>query len=203
VLESLKEKRSIVTGNLTTPYIFNFSNLKDGAIEIDYPPGQTAGGVLDFWQRPLFDLGLTGPDQGKGATYIVVGPEDDPAKYQTPGAHVYQSATNNIFIGLRILDQDPAYYDTFTKAYKMGRVGSALSPSRFIKGKDVEWSATAPRGLDYWRKLSEILQEEPVREIDKGWMATIGPLGIAKGKAFAPDERLKAILSMVPEWASS
>lgn len=76
----------------------------------------------------------------------------------------------------------------------MGRVGSALTPSRFIKGKYVEWSATAPRGLHYWRKLSEIIQEEPVREIDKGWMAMILPLGIAKGKPFAPDDRLNAIL---------
>jgi hypothetical protein len=95
VFESLKEKRGIVTGNLTTPYIINFTNLKSGPIQIDYPTGQTAGGVLDFWQRPVFDLGLTGPDQGKGATYIVVGPEDDPEKYKKDGVYVYQSATNS------------------------------------------------------------------------------------------------------------
>ncbi|MGI6853303.1 DUF1254 domain-containing protein [Mesorhizobium sp. 1B3] len=194
VLESLKEKRGIVTANLTTPYIFNFSNLKDGAIQIDYPAGQTAGGVLDFWQRPVFDLGLTGPDKGKGASYIVVGPEDDPSKYEKEGVHVFQSVTNNVFIGLRILDTDPAYYDKFTSEYKMGRVGSETKPSRFIRGKDVEWSATAPRGLDYWQKLSEIIQEEPVREVDKGWMAMLEPLGVAKGKPFEPDDRLKEIL---------
>jgi hypothetical protein len=194
VFESLKEKRGIVTGNLTTPYILNFCNLKDGPIQIDYPPGQTAGGVLDFWQRPLCDLGLTGPDQGKGATYILVGPGDDPAKYNKDGAHVFQSATNNVFIGLRILDQDPAFYDKFTKAYRMGRVGAEMKPSQFIRGKDIEWSATAPRGLDYWQKLSAIIQEEPVREIDKGWMAMIEPLGLAKGKPFQPDDHLQAIL---------
>jgi hypothetical protein len=93
VLESLKEKRGIVTANLTTPYIFNFSNLAKGPIQIDYPPGQTAGGVLDFWQRPVFDLGLTSPDRGQGGTYIVVGPKDDPAKYKKAGVHVVQSAT--------------------------------------------------------------------------------------------------------------
>lgn len=194
VLESLKEKRGIVTGNLTTPYIFNFINLKSGAVEIEYPAGQTAGGVLDFWQRPVFDLGLTGPDQGKGATYIVVGPEDDVAKYKKDGVHVYQSVTNNIFIGLRILDRDPAYFGTFTSQYKMGRAGGALATSRFIKGKDVEWSATAPRGLDYWKKLSDLINEEPVREVDKAWMAMIQPLGIEKGKAFAPDARQKTAL---------
>ena len=42
VLESLKEKRGIVTGNLTTPYIFNFISLADGPLQIDYPAGKTA-----------------------------------------------------------------------------------------------------------------------------------------------------------------
>jgi hypothetical protein len=194
VLESLKEKRGIVTGNLTTPYIFNFNTLKDGPLEIRYPAGKTAGGVLDFWQRPIFDLGLTGPDQGKGATYIVVGPEDDPAKYKQDGVHVYQSATNNVFIGLRILDDTPGYFDTFTRQYTMGRVGGKQETSRFIKGKDVEWSATAPRGLDYWRKLSDVINDEPVRQIDKAWMAMLLPLGIEKGKPFKPDGRQQTAL---------
>ena len=194
VLHSLKEKRGIVTGNLTTPYIFNFISLKPGALEIRYPPGMTAGGVLDFWQRPVFDLGLTGPDQGKGGTYIVVGPEDDPAKYKTDGVSVYQSVTNNIFVGLRILDPDPNYFEKFSNEFVMGRVGQKLETSRFIKDKDIEWSATAPRGLDYWRKLSDIVNQEPVREVDKAWMALIEPLGIAKGKPFDPDERQQQIL---------
>jgi len=194
VLESLKEKRGIVTGNLTTPYIFNFSSLADGPLQIDYPAGKTAGGVLDFWQRPVFDLGLTGPDKGQGAIYVVVGPEDDPSKYKKDGVHVFQSATNNIFIGLRILESDPAYFDKFTATYKMGRVGKELATSRFIKGKDVEWSATAPRGLDYWKMLSGIIDEEPTREVDKAWMAMLAPLGIEKGEPFAPDERLQSIL---------
>lgn len=194
VLESLKEKRGIVTANLTTPYIFGFGNVGSGPLEISYPPGQTAGGVLDFWQRPVLDLGLTGPDKGNGATYIIVGPEDDPDTYQRDGAYVFQSATNNVMIGIRILDRAPGYFDTFTAAYKVGRVGQPLSNTRFIAGKDVEWSATAPRGLDYWRKLAEIINEEPVREVDKAWMAMLSPLGIEKGKTFDPDERQRAAL---------
>ena len=113
VLRSLKEKRGIVTANLTTPYIFNFLSLTDGPLEIEYPAGQTAGGVMDFWQRPVADLGLTGPDEGKGGKYIIVGPEQDPAKFDKPGYFVRQSATNNIGVLLRILDKDPTFYATF------------------------------------------------------------------------------------------
>jgi hypothetical protein len=194
VLRSLKEKRGIVTANLTTPYIFNFLSLEKGPLEIEYPAGQTAGGVMDFWQRPVADLGLTGPDLGKGGKYIIVGPADDPAKFDKPGYYVRQSATNNIGVLLRILDKDPAYYDLFKSTMKMGRVGQPLATSRFIEDKDVEWSATAPRGLDYWRTLAAVVNTEPVRPVDKAWMAMLLPLGIEKGKTFDPDARQQSIL---------
>jgi len=194
VLQTLKERTGIVTGNLTTPYIFNFTNLGDGAVRIEYPAGQTAGGVLDLWMRPVLDLGLTGPDQGKGGTYIVVGPEDDPSKYNEEGVQVFQSATNNIMIGTRMIDPDPKFFQKYKSQYKMGRVGQAPRPSNYIENLDREWSGTVPRGLAYWKRLSGILQEEPVRVIDKPWMAMIEPLGIAKGQSFAPDDRQKRIL---------
>jgi hypothetical protein len=194
VLRSLKEKRGIVTANLTTPYIFNFGTVKNGPLVVDYPAGETAGGALDFWQRPSADLGLTGPDQGKGARYIFVGPEDDPKKYEEKGAFIIQNATNNIAVLLRILDRDPAYFENFKTMLKMGRYGEPLESCRFIEHKDIEWSATAPRGLEYWETLSSIINEEPVREVDKAWIAMLAPLGIEKGKPFKPDGRQKAIL---------
>jgi hypothetical protein len=75
VLDSLKEKRGIVTANLSTPYILQFTSLKDGPLVVEYPGGMTAGGFVDLWQRPVADTGLTGPDGGKGGTYVVVGLE--------------------------------------------------------------------------------------------------------------------------------
>ncbi len=194
VLRSLKEKRGIVTANLTTPYIFNFISLKAGPLLIHYPAGQTAGGILDFWQRPVADIGLTGPDQGKGGKYIIVGPEHEVQSYKRAGHFVLKSSTNNIGVLLRILDKDPEYYGKFKADYRMGRLGTTPMRSRFIEDKDIEWSATAPRGIEYWQTLSEIINEEPVRVVDKPWMAMLMPLGIEKGKPFKPDERQTKIL---------
>jgi hypothetical protein len=76
----------------------------------------------------------------------------------------------------------------------MGRVGQPLATPRFIEDKDVEWDSTVPRGLDYWRTLAAVVNTEPVRPVDKAWMAMLLPLGIEKGKAFDPDERQQSIL---------
>jgi hypothetical protein len=53
ILRSLAEKRGIVTGNLTTPYIFQFASLADGAIVVEYPAGATAGGLISL---PDFEI---------------------------------------------------------------------------------------------------------------------------------------------------
>lgn len=77
MIDSFNERLGLVTANLTTPYVLNFDLLTAGPIVIDYPPGPTAGGVLDAWQRPVADLGLTGPDAGQGGRYLFAGPDHD------------------------------------------------------------------------------------------------------------------------------
>ena len=195
VLKSFNEKLGVVTANLTTPYIFNFDNIEGDPLFIDYPAGATAGGVLDMWQRPVADLGLTGPDGGNGGTYIVVGPGGDPSRYQGMADFVIQSPTNNIFFGLRFLDQEPAFAARFWESIKVAPVGGEPVELVVSEGADIPWSATAPRGVAYFEKLHTILNEEPVREQDKVWIAMLEPLGIELGSPFAPTERQARLLA--------
>jgi len=195
VLKSYNEKLGIVTANLTTPYIFNFDNVEGDPLFIDYPAGATAGGILDMWQRPVADLGLTGPDGGKGGSYIVVGPNGDPSNYKGKADFVIQSPNNNIFVGLRFLDKDPAFAKRFWEELKVAPVGGEPVKLDVSEGADIPWSATAPRGVAYFEKLHNILNQEPVREQDKVWIAMIEPLGIELGKPFEPTERQARILA--------
>lgn len=195
VLESYNEKLGIVTANLTTPYIFNWDNVDGDPLFIDYPAGATAGGILDMWQRPVADVGLTGPDQGKGGSYIVVGPNDDPSQYEGQADFVIQSPTNNIFFGLRLLDRSPEFAAQFREEVKIASVGGDPVALDVSVGADIAWSATAPRGVAYFETLHQILNEEPVREQDKVWIAMLEPLGIEMGEAFEPDERQTRILN--------
>lgn len=195
VYDSLREKRGIVTGNLTTPYIINFTNVAKGPVLIDYPAGPTAGGVLDFWQRPVSDLGLTGPDEGRGGGYLVLGPDDDLADYAADGRVVMQSETANIFIAFRVLGTDPEVMAACKAGLRLSRLGDEPKAVRFIEGVDQEWSATPRRGMAYWQDLALILGEEPVRDVDKVMMAMLAPLGIVKGQPFEPDDRQQQILT--------
>ncbi|MGA5192618.1 DUF1214 domain-containing protein [Streptomyces exfoliatus] len=195
VYDSLREKRGIVTANLTTPYIINFTNLADGPVLIDYPTGPTAGGVLDFWQRPVVDLGLTGPDGGQGGGYVVLGPGQDAAAFDGSDRTVVRSQTLNVFIAFRVLTQDAQAMAAAKAGLKLSRAGSDPVPVRFIEGVDLEWSATPARGLPFWQDLAAVLEEEPVREVDKGFMAMLEPLGVLKGRPFDPDERQRRILT--------
>lgn len=194
VYETLREKRGIVTANLTTPYIVGFAEVRTGPILIDYPAGATAGGVGDFWQRPVTDMGLTGPDQGAGGGYLVIGPEDDPDAFADSGRHVVQSQTNNIFIAFRVIATDPAEVAAAKAGLRISRVGEEPRPVRFIEGVDAEWSGTPPRGMAYWETLARVIGEEHIRPVDKVMTAMLEPLGIAPGESFAPDERQGRVL---------
>ena len=58
---TFKDKLGLLTANATTPYVMAFPNMKDtGPLVIEIPAGAMAGGILDFWQRPLTD---TSPDR--------------------------------------------------------------------------------------------------------------------------------------------
>ena len=74
---------------------------------IDLPAGPNASGVGDFWQHSVTDMGQTGPDEGKGGKYLIVGPgQAEPPN--TEGYIVVHSTTINIWPGFRALDPDPA-----------------------------------------------------------------------------------------------
>ena len=102
--KEFKDKLGLLTANLTTPYLITFGNLSNGPVVVEMPVGNFGGMVMDFWQRPMMDLGGAGPDQGKGGKYLLVGPGQTPPA-DTAGYTVVPVNTNNFFAGIRVLDQ--------------------------------------------------------------------------------------------------
>ena len=189
------DKLGLLTANATTPYLMAFPNMKDtGPLVAEVPAGAVAGGILDFWQRPLTDCGQTGPDKGAGGKYLILGPNDPDMKPE--GYFVVRTPTINVWLGMRVLDpnRDKALATMAAlRVYPYShRDTPPTTPHVQVNGR--KWSGVQPRGLAYWESLSKVINEEPVLERDRMILGMLQPLGIEKGKDFKPDARQKRIL---------
>jgi hypothetical protein len=191
-----QEVSGILTPNVVTPYMGGSPDLaKTGPLVIEVPAGPMAGLVNDFWQRPVSDLGLAGPDQGKGGRFLLLGPGQTVP--QTEGFIVVNSSTLNVSIFIRNLETDPGKAERLQKQFRFYPYAQRENPPvNHVRGSEgKKYSQTQPRGLAYWERLADILNREPVQERDRIMMAMLRPLGIEKDKPFRPDERQKKILT--------
>ena len=67
-------------------------------------------------------------------------------------------------------------------------------PNTFSSFSGKKIDTLPPAGLEYWARLSAVINNNPVEERDRFFMAMLKPLGIEKGKPFKPDARQRAIL---------
>ncbi|MCX7053984.1 MAG: DUF1254 domain-containing protein, partial [Proteobacteria bacterium] len=193
---SVREKMGILTPNDTTPYLIGYLNLeRTGPLVIDYPKGPTAGGILDMWQRPITDMGLSGPDKGEGGKYLVL-PPGQKAPEGAEGYRVFESPTNNIFHALRVLATDLKEAESLKNGYQAYPYAKRDNPrkTRIIPAGTKKWYAWPATGLEFWQLVARMLNEEPVHERDRMIVAMLKPLGIEKGKKFEPDARQRQIL---------
>ena len=193
---TFQDKLGLLTANATTPYIMAFPNLREsGPLVLEIPAGPTAGGCTDFWQRPITDSGQTGPDRGAGGRYLILGPDD--AEMKPDGYFVFRSPTVNIFSAHRVLDPDPVRAKALIEGLRMYPYAQRDNPgaTRHVSPAGRAWSGAQPRGLAYWEDLARVINEEPVHERDRIVMGMLQPLGIEKGKPFAPSPRQQKILT--------
>jgi len=187
-----------LTANDTT--IYGMSNIdlgKSGPMVVEIPPGAIVGLIDDFWQRSITDVGLPGPDGGKGGKFLLRPPGHKGDTPQT-GYHVVQGTSNNYNVMVRGIvvkgDKEAAVKNIKrVKVYPLSE-SSNPKPNKFVSmsGKVVE--TRPPTGMAYWERLSAFINNNPVQARDLFYMAMIKPLGIEKGKEFKPDPRQRAIL---------
>jgi hypothetical protein len=192
--QSFTQKLGILTANATTPYMMAFPNLKEtGPMVFEIPAGPTAGGLLDFWERPFSDLGQTGPDKGQGAKYLILGPGHPDMNPE--GYIVVRSPHWNLFLGQRVLHPDPKVAAQLTREHKLYPYAERENPkpTRHISSEGIDWEAYQSRGSLYFERLASILEIEPVEERDFMIMAMLRPLGIMPGVKFNPTAEQKAI----------
>ena len=194
VFGTLEEKLGVLTANATTPYIGATPDLTEtGPLVVDMPAGELAGMIDDFWQRPITDIGLVGPDKGKGAKFLILPPGykgEKPKDYL-----VFESPTNNIFLAIRIIEPDPAKGKALKAAFNIYPYKDKDKASKGVyKSPPGKYFFGPPRGMAFWERLHAAINSEVVEERDRFFMAILKRVGIEKGQPFKPTNRQKKIL---------
>jgi hypothetical protein len=187
-----------LTANDTTIYsLANVDLGKSGPLVVDVPPGAIVGMIDDFWERSLTDVGLPGPDGPKGGKFLLLPPgyQGDAPK---TGYHVVQATMNNNNIMVRGIvqnnDKDAAVATVRNlKIYPLSE-SSNPRPNKFVSMSGKDSNTLPPKGMEFWERLSAVINNNPVQERDLFYMAMLKPLGIEKGKPFQPDARQRKIL---------
>ncbi len=198
IWEQLMDSRTpVITSNTSTMYAYAPTDLaNDGPTVIEIPPGML-GFLDDAWQRFVGNMGVTGPDKGKGGKYLVLPPGYDG---EIPdGYFLLKPPTNRNFLFLRgsIKDGLKAAADNFKAGLRIYPLKDKANPAptQFINMSGRSFSTIFPSTLEYFEILNTIVQGEPIDAVGpevRGYMAAIG---IVKGQPFNPDDRMEKLLT--------
>ncbi len=198
IWENLVDARTVeLTANDNTIYNFVWVDTHKGPLVVEVPP-MVLGLFNDFWYRWVADVGITGEDQGKGGKYLILPPD---YKGEVPtGYFVVRPSTYGNWLVFRAFVVDGSTkpgVDSVKAHFKVYQLADAAKPPamKFVNGSGVPANYVAPGDYAFWEMLNKVIQEEPPGGSDPTTLGLFASVGIVKGKPFAPDERMKKILT--------
>lgn len=198
IFEELMDARSLyLTANSTTVYCMTELDVKNGPMVVEVPPG-VLGPVDDAYFRFITDIGVTGPDQGKGGKYLFVhrdykGPIPD-------GYFVAKSPTYRNLMFFRAFVKDgnlKATADAMKAGFRMYPLAQAGNPPKQVfhnlSGK--KFNTVHANNFHFYEELNAVVQHEPADAFDPELVGQWAAIGIKKGQPFEPDARMKKLLT--------
>jgi hypothetical protein len=200
--EDLMDARSLfLTPNTTTVYGFACLDLTDGPMVLTVPSG-VLGPVDDANFRWVTDVGITGPDAGKGGSYLFV-PPGYAGTIPTESYFVQHPATNNLLVFFRAFVKDGDikaavdHVKAGTNMHPLHATTESGTPPQvdFVNTSGVRFNTISANDFSFFEELNEVVQAEPADWVDPDTVGLFASIGIVKGQPFAPDDRMKAILT--------
>lgn len=198
IWETMVDSRTVeLTANNNTPYTWFWLDLRSGPLVVEAPP-KVLGIVNDIWYHWNGDIGFTGQDRGEGGKYVLVPPG---YKGELPADHfVIRTGSYSVWVAWRtfLVDGNPKPgVEMVKKVLKIYPVGqSANAPAlKFVDMSGKPFIMVGPADYRFWELLDKVVQDEPTDSVDATTLGFWASIGIAKGKPFAPDGRMKKILT--------
>ena len=197
--ELLDSDPLFLTGNTDTVYCSGFLDLeRDGPTVVEIPAGCGPGTVNDAFFRFVIDMGAPGPDRGQGGAYLLL-----PPKYEGEVPEGYFVAKSPSYINWVILrgflvDGKPDAANTmFKTGVKIYPLKDKDNPPQmeFVSFSKTYLNTIHANTYEFYEELNQVIQREPVEMLDPEIRGLIASIGIVKGKPFAPDERMRELLT--------
>jgi hypothetical protein len=198
ISETLLDSKSLfLTANDNTVYSILWLDTTEGPVVLEIPP-MVLGPIDDAWFRWVTDIGITGPDKGQGGKYLLLPPG---YKGEVPeGYFVARSRTygNLLFFRSFLKDGDPKPgVDSVKKTFRVYPLSQAAQPPamKFVDISGKAFNTIGPGDFSLFEYLNHVIQAEPGDAMDADTLGVFASIGIEKGKPFAPDARMKKILT--------
>ena len=199
ISEDLLDARSLfLTPNTTTVYVVSCIDLNEGPMVMRVPP-QVLGPIDDADFRWVTDIGLTGPDKGAGGDYLLV-PPGYKGEMPEKDYHVVRPRTNGLLVFYRAFVQK----GDLTAAAAAVKAKAAIFPlskaaappvPHFVNFSGAKFNTVSANDFSFYEELNAVVQNEPADWVDPDTVGLYASVGIRKGQPFAPDARLKGILT--------
>lgn len=196
--ETLMDARSLfLTANANVAYTWIWINLHDGPLVAEIPP-MVLGMIDDFWFRYVTDIGVVGPDKGKGGKYLLLPPGykgEVPEGYLVVRVPTYESIL--VWRNFAVNGDMAAAIESLKKLTRIYPLSKAANPpaNTFVNVSGRAFNTVAPADNKVWEYLNQVVQSEPTESLDPVTLGYFASIGIEKGKPFAPDARMKKILT--------
>ncbi len=192
----LKPESLYLTGNTSTLYALTYLDVKtDSPLVVELPPGML-GFLDDAWFRFIENMGVVGPDRGKGGKYLLLPPGYAGAVPE--GYFVVKMPTyhNLMFLRGSIAKGLAPAVENIKSGLKIYPLAKADNPpaTQFINFSGKSYNTVVTRGLKFYEGLNQIVQEEPIDAIGPEMRGNLAAIGIVKGQSFKPDARMQKLL---------
>ena len=198
ITESLLDARALyLTANTESVYIGGVLDLRDGPVVVESPPN-TLGMVNDRFFRYVADMGNAGPDRGQGGKYLFLPPDwegEEPEGYFTYRSPTY---SNMMFWRGFLVDGDPGpaieAAKEQLKVYPLGETADAAD-MKFVNISGRFHNTVHANDIHFYDEVHTVIDQEPAAAFSPEVLGLLAAIGIQQGEPFAPDERMRKILT--------